>query len=68
MKNQALFSSKDKSKKLKCRLQQFLFGPLRVKPKLTLTCDSTFTTSALLSVIMDCSEASVTKSVVVSVI
>ena len=25
MKNQALFSSKDKSKKLKCRLQQFLF-------------------------------------------
>ena len=31
MKNQALFSSKDKSKKLKCRLLQFLFGPLRVK-------------------------------------
>ena len=30
MKNQALFSSKDKSKKLKCRLQQFLFGALRV--------------------------------------
>ena len=30
MKNQALFSSKDKSKKLKCRLLQFLFGPLRV--------------------------------------
>ena len=28
MKNQALFS---KSKKLKCRLLQFLFGPLRVK-------------------------------------
>ena len=26
MKNQALFSSKDKSKKLKCRLLQFLFG------------------------------------------
>ena len=25
MKNQALFSSKDKSKKLKCRLLQFLF-------------------------------------------
>ena len=29
--NQALFSSKDKSKKLKCRLLQFLFGALRVK-------------------------------------
>ena len=31
MKNQALFSSKDKSKKLKCRLLQFLFGALRIK-------------------------------------
>ena len=31
MKNQALFSSKDKSKKLKCRLLHFLFGALRVK-------------------------------------
>ena len=31
MKNQALISSKDKSKKLKCRLLQFLFGALRVK-------------------------------------
>ena len=31
MKNQALFSSKDKSKKLKCRLLQFLFGALMVK-------------------------------------
>ena len=31
MKNQALFSSKDKSKKFKCRLLQFLFGTLRVK-------------------------------------
>ena len=30
MKNQALLSSKDKSKKLKCRLLQFLFGTLRV--------------------------------------
>ena len=30
MKSQALFSSKDKSKKLKCCLLQFLFGPLRV--------------------------------------
>ena len=31
MKNQALFSLKDKSKILKCRLLQFLFGALRVK-------------------------------------
>ena len=31
MNNQALFSSKDKSKKLKCRLLQFLFCALRVK-------------------------------------
>ena len=31
MKNQALFSPKDKTKKLKCRLLQFLFGTLRVK-------------------------------------
>ena len=31
MKSQALFSSKDKSKILKCRLLQFLFGALRVK-------------------------------------
>ena len=31
MKHQALFSSKDKSKKkIKCRLLQFLFGTLRV--------------------------------------
>ena len=28
--NQALFSSKGKSKKLKCRLLQFLFGALRL--------------------------------------
>ena len=33
MKNQALFSSKDKSKKLKCRLLQLLFSALRVKGK-----------------------------------
>ena len=31
MKYQALFSSKDKSKKLKCHLLQFLFSALRVK-------------------------------------
>ena len=36
MKNQALFSSKDKSKKLKCHLLQFLFGALRVYGKFTL--------------------------------
>ena len=30
MKSQALFSSKDKSKKLNCCLLQFLFGTLRV--------------------------------------
>ena len=30
MKNQALFSLKDKSKKLKCRLLQFSFGNLRI--------------------------------------
>ena len=30
MKNQALFSLKDKSKKLKCLLLQFLFRTLRV--------------------------------------
>ena len=31
LKHQALFCSKDKGKKLKCRLLQFLFGALRVK-------------------------------------
>ena len=31
MKHQALFSSKDKGKKLNCRLLQVLFGTLRVK-------------------------------------
>ena len=31
MKNQALFSLKDKSKKLKCHVLQFLFGTLMVK-------------------------------------
>ena len=31
MKNEALFSSKDKSQKLKYCLLQFLFGALRVK-------------------------------------
>ena len=31
MKNQTLFSYKDKSKKLKCCLVQFLFGALRIR-------------------------------------
>ena len=33
MKNQALFSLEDKSKKLKCGLLQFLFGAIRVNTK-----------------------------------
>ena len=33
MKNQALFSSQDESKKLKCRLLQLLCGALRFKRK-----------------------------------
>ena len=40
MKSQALFSSKDKSKKLKCRLLQFLFGALRVKLRLVCVNDN----------------------------
>ena len=31
MKHQALFAQEDKSKKIKCRLLQFLLGALRVK-------------------------------------
>ena len=38
MKNQALSSSKDKSKKLKCRLLQFLFGALKVNDLKWNTC------------------------------
>ena len=37
MKSQALFSSEDKSKKLKCRLLQFLFVAFRVNSKITLS-------------------------------
>ena len=37
MKNQALFSSKDKSKKSKYRPLQFLFGTLRVNVRSKLT-------------------------------
>ena len=40
MKNQALFSSKDKSKQLKCHLLQFLFGALRVNSVLSCTVGS----------------------------
>ena len=42
MKNQSLFSSKDKSKKLKCRLPQFLFNALRVNPAYNLNYELTF--------------------------
>ena len=38
MKSQALFSLKDKSKKLKCHLLQFLFGALRVNLLANNTC------------------------------
>ena len=34
MKYQALFSLKDESKKLKCRLLQILFGSLKVKRRI----------------------------------
>ena len=37
MKIQAVFSSKDKSKKLKCRLLHFLFGALRVNRHVSVT-------------------------------
>ena len=40
MKKQALFSLKDKSKNLKCRLLQFLFGILRVKHHFKSSCPS----------------------------
>ena len=48
MKNQALFSSKDKSKKLKCCLLQILFGTLRVKKNLLLLEQFLFLTQNLL--------------------
>ena len=38
MKHPALFSLKDKSKKLKCRLLQFLFGASRVKLDFSWSC------------------------------
>ena len=42
MKNQALFSLKDKNEKLKCRLLQFLFGTLRVKTETKLLSEKTW--------------------------
>ena len=39
MTNQALFSSKDRSNKLKCRLLHFLFGALRVDEHIPITFD-----------------------------
>ena len=41
MKNQALFSSKDKSKNLKCRLLQFLSGTLKFNVYITKTSQQT---------------------------
>ena len=38
MNYQALFSSKDKSKSIKCHLLQFLFGALRVNSETKLKC------------------------------
>ena len=49
MKKQALFSSKDKSKKLKCRLLQFLFGALRVKGLVSYTVIVTAFSETLIS-------------------
>ena len=37
MKNQTLFSSKDKSKKIKCRLLQYLFAVLKGLIRLNVT-------------------------------
>ena len=45
MKNQALFSLKDKGTKLKCPLLQFLFGALRVKT--ALGCSAAFLNQAV---------------------
>ena len=42
----SLTSSKDKSKKLKCRLLQFLFGALRINRKNKILTENSFTTEA----------------------
>ena len=44
MRSQALFSTKDKSKKIKCRLLQFLFGALRVNCVINAYCGSVLST------------------------
>ena len=44
MKNQALFSLKDKSIKLKCRLPHFLFGTLNINKENNF-CDFLFASS-----------------------
>ena len=41
MKHHALFSSKDKSTKIKCRLLQILYGALGVKEKHLMACENT---------------------------
>ena len=51
MKNQAIFSSKDKSKILKCPQLQFLFGALRVKPLSTSVIQVNHTRSSVLKFI-----------------
>ena len=58
MKSQALFCSKDKSKKLKCRLLQYLFRALRVNTRLYLhenqnypVCEEGYTTAKISSLI-----------------
>ena len=52
MKNQALFSSKDKSKKLKCHLLKYLFGALRVNPRPELENISVTTTDFCLRLVV----------------
>ena len=54
MKNRALFSLKDKSKKLKCHLLQFLFGALRaIKKKVLFKCNRAVLCSARQSIHMN---------------
>ena len=48
MKNRALFSTKDKSKNLKCRLLQFSLGVLRVTDKRSGALHSTFSLKIIL--------------------
>ena len=57
MKNQALFSSKDRSKKLKCRLLQFLFGALRVNTCICILYDLYYMMLHRISPITDCVKA-----------